>query len=257
MEVTEILCSFRLVLEWKTGKEIPESSRLEFLETFSANNFALSDTEDKTSRLLNRGGVADLPLLRMLMAIHQKSRKASFWEVMDPFVILEYVSLAASRTLLQQLLTCLKFTLDSEDLSIWYKQKWFLWAMAAAQAAENHGYEWCLSWYFWCGIYTSIPNWTQSQNSLAAAAEALSLRYSPMEDLSNNHKDHPNQHKNSLKAMQWSKVFCCEYDGTSKETETAWSEFPNGGKAIVEQILVSEEINPTEQDCENHIQGYE
>ena len=37
--VTEILCSFRLVLEGKTVKEIPESSRLEFLEMFSANNF--------------------------------------------------------------------------------------------------------------------------------------------------------------------------------------------------------------------------
>ena len=29
--VTEILCSFRLVLEGKTGKELPESSRLECL----------------------------------------------------------------------------------------------------------------------------------------------------------------------------------------------------------------------------------
>ena len=38
--VTEILCGFKLVLEGKTGKEIPES---EFLEKFSANNFALSD----------------------------------------------------------------------------------------------------------------------------------------------------------------------------------------------------------------------
>ena len=28
--VTEILCSFRLLLEGETGKEIPESSRLEF-----------------------------------------------------------------------------------------------------------------------------------------------------------------------------------------------------------------------------------
>ena len=28
--VTELLCSFRLILEGKTGKEIPESSRLEF-----------------------------------------------------------------------------------------------------------------------------------------------------------------------------------------------------------------------------------
>ena len=32
--VTEILCSFRLVLEGKAGKEMPESSRLEFLEKF-------------------------------------------------------------------------------------------------------------------------------------------------------------------------------------------------------------------------------
>ena len=58
--VTEILCSFKLVLEGKTGKEIPESSRLQFLEKFSANNFALSDAEENTSRSFNRGGMADL-----------------------------------------------------------------------------------------------------------------------------------------------------------------------------------------------------
>ena len=40
-----MLCSFRLVLKWKTGREIPDSSRLEFLEKFLANNFALSDAE--------------------------------------------------------------------------------------------------------------------------------------------------------------------------------------------------------------------
>ena len=49
--VTEILCCFRLVIEWKTGKEILESSRLGFLKTFSANNFALSDADDNTSGL--------------------------------------------------------------------------------------------------------------------------------------------------------------------------------------------------------------
>ena len=51
--VTEILCSFRLILEGKTGKEIPKSSRLEFLEESLANNFALSDAEDDTSGPLN------------------------------------------------------------------------------------------------------------------------------------------------------------------------------------------------------------
>ena len=58
LRVTEIR-SFKLVLEEKTGKEIPESSRLEFLEKFSANNFALSDAEENTSGPLNRGGIAD------------------------------------------------------------------------------------------------------------------------------------------------------------------------------------------------------
>ena len=43
LRVTDIY-SFRLVLEGKLGKEIPESSRLEPLEKFLANNFALSDT---------------------------------------------------------------------------------------------------------------------------------------------------------------------------------------------------------------------
>ena len=106
----EILCSFKLVLEGKTGKETPKSSRVKFKEKFSANNFALSDAEDNTSGSLNRGGIADLPLSRTLLAIRQKSREPSFWEVMDSFVLLAYASLAPSRTLLQRLLACLNFT---------------------------------------------------------------------------------------------------------------------------------------------------
>ena len=121
--VTEILYSSRLVLEGKAGKEIPESSGLEFLEKFSANNFALSDAEDNTSGPLNRGGIGDLPLLRTLLAICQKSREPSVWDVMNAFVLLAYASLTASRTLLQQLLACLNFTLDSEELFCWYKRK--------------------------------------------------------------------------------------------------------------------------------------
>ena len=94
--VTEILCSFRLVLEGKTGKEIPESSRLEFLEKFSANNFALSDAEENTSGSLNRGGIADLSSLRTLLAISQKSRQKDSGKY---GLLVAYAHLAASRTL--------------------------------------------------------------------------------------------------------------------------------------------------------------
>ena len=40
---------------------------------------------------------------------------------MDSLVLLAYASLAASSALLQRLLACLNFTLESEYLSFWYK----------------------------------------------------------------------------------------------------------------------------------------
>ena len=101
LRVIEILCSFRLVLEGKTGKQIPQSSRLKFLEKFLANNFSLSEAEDHTSGPLNRGDIADLPSLGTLLTICQKSQEPSFWEVMGYFILVAYASLAASRTLLQ------------------------------------------------------------------------------------------------------------------------------------------------------------
>ena len=51
----KISCSFTLVLQKKIGKEIPKLSRLEFLEKFLANNFALSDADNNTMSLNRRG----------------------------------------------------------------------------------------------------------------------------------------------------------------------------------------------------------
>ena len=68
---------FQISSRRETGTKIPESSRLEFLGKFSANNFASSDAEDSTSGSVNRGGRADLPLLRTLLAIRQKSLEPS------------------------------------------------------------------------------------------------------------------------------------------------------------------------------------
>ena len=87
--------------------------------------------KDNTSESLNRGGIADLPLLVTLLAICQKPQEPFFWEVVDSFVLLAYANLAASRTLLQQLK--------------W--KKWFLWTVATTQAAENHGDDLGLTWY--------------------------------------------------------------------------------------------------------------
>ena len=79
--VTEILCSFRLVLAGKTGKEIPEIPEIEFLEKFSANNFALSVAENNASVPLNR--YSSFFFSRKLLVICQKFREPSFCEVID------------------------------------------------------------------------------------------------------------------------------------------------------------------------------
>ena len=47
------------------------------------SSFALSDAEGNTSRPLNRVGTADLPLLRTLLSICQKSWSPGFWEVIN------------------------------------------------------------------------------------------------------------------------------------------------------------------------------
>ena len=77
--------------------------------------FALSDTEDNIFESLNRAGIAVLPLLRTLLAIRQKSQKASFFEVMKSFLLLANENFGASRILLQQLIAFLNFVSDSDD----------------------------------------------------------------------------------------------------------------------------------------------
>ena len=67
--VTEVLCDFRLFPLGKSGKEIPESPRLEFLGKFLAVLISQM-AEKKNSELLNRGDIADLSLWRTLLAIH-------------------------------------------------------------------------------------------------------------------------------------------------------------------------------------------
>ena len=130
MGVLEILHSFKLVLEGKTGKEIPECPRLEFLEKFSTNNFALSDAEGNTSQLLNRGVTADLPLLRTILAIRQKSQEPSFWEVIDScFNICKFASLKNPFATTTRL----------SELYFIFKRFILLVTMAATPAAEYHG----------------------------------------------------------------------------------------------------------------------
>ena len=77
--VTEILCSFRLVLEGKTGKEIPESSRFRVLRKVFSKQFCFMRCRRQYPGPLNRGGIADLSLLGTLWQLKKNNFMAPFY----------------------------------------------------------------------------------------------------------------------------------------------------------------------------------
>ena len=78
----------QLSVRRKIGKDKPESSGSEFLEKLLGNNCALSNADENTSALLNRGYISDLILIRTLLTLCYMSQEPSFWEVIKSFVLL-------------------------------------------------------------------------------------------------------------------------------------------------------------------------
>ena len=126
----------------------------------------------------NRGGIADLHLLRTLLAIHQNSWEPIFSEVMDSFIVSmckfrNFKNLFATITSLSELyLRFRRFVLLVQTTT-----KKDFYQLSAVQAAEKHGDEWGSTWCLKWGIYISTPTWIHLQNSFAAA-EALNLKIS-------------------------------------------------------------------------------
>ena len=134
--VTEIPCSFILVLEGKAGKGMPENLILKFLDKFLGSNFALIDGEDNIFRSLNRRGAEDFLLLRALLAICQKPREPSFWKVMDTFYFICKCTSSSFKNPFVTITSLPELCFRFRRYISWCKQKkWFRWTMAAAQAA--------------------------------------------------------------------------------------------------------------------------
>ena len=112
-----------------------------------------------------------------------------------------------------------------------------------------------MTWNLQRWVYKSIPTWTYSQNSLAAAeAEFI---HPPMEHLSNGIEDHPNQHKNSN--MLYNETRHPVVRKSMETGATTWSEFPNGGKAIAGQKSRTMTVtvrDPSRKDLSKFIWNY-
>ena len=71
--------------------------------------------------------------------------------------------------------------------------------MAVAQAGENHGDEWGLTWYFRWRIYSCINSKLILLTKFTGSSRSTEVKDILMEHLLNDHEDCPNQHKNSHK----------------------------------------------------------
>ena len=121
--VTEIPCSFILVLEGKAGKGMPENLILKFLDKFLGSNFALIDGEDNIFRSLNRRGAEDFLLLRALLAICQKPREPSFWKVMDTFYFICKCTSSSFKNSFVTITSLPELCFRFRRYISWYKQK--------------------------------------------------------------------------------------------------------------------------------------
>ena len=156
--------------------------------------------------------------------------------------------MAASGTLLQQLLACLNFTLESEDLSFFVQTKKVISMNYGSSERSWKPRRWMrLDLIFSMrDIYiNSNPNPLTKFTSSSRSTELKDIFPWNISEMIM--KTIPISTRIVI-AMWWNRASHCEFDWKSMETETTtWSEFLIGGKAIVEQILASKERNKSKR----------
>ena len=135
----------------------------------------------------------------------------------------------------------MNFTVDSEDLFCWYKQK-----------SDFYNYDSITSsWKPWrwvrLDLIVTIRDIYINSNLNQLKKFTCSSRSTELKDifLWNISQMITKTIQNSTRiVIKWNGASHFEFDGKSMETETTtWSEFPKGEKAIVEQILALEDRN--------------
>ena len=234
-------------------KDIPEPSRLGFLENFLANSFALSDAEDNTSGKLNGGGIADLSFLKILLAIRQKTWGPSFWEVINScFITICKIGIFKN-----------PFVTITILFELFFRFKRFILLVQMKKIISMNYRSSTSSWKQWrwlrLDLIFSISNIHINSNLTPITRFTSSSRSTNLKNV------FPwNISQLITKTIPVRLRIVVNYNEMGHPVwiwkaygnwTTTWSEFPNGGKAIVEQTLVSKDISKSKkQDFENHSQ---
>ena len=183
--------------------------------------------------------------MRTLLTIRRKYHEPSFWEVMDSLVLRAYRSLTASTI---TSLSELYFRLRRVILSVQTKK----WTVASINYCSSKSSWKSWRWVSLCLTFmmrlihidsnlnpltkcTSSSRSTEFKNTLPQNISQIIRKTVPI-----------STRIVKRYVMKWASHV--EIDRKSMKTQsTTWSGFPNGGKASIEQILVSEERNKSKR----------
>ena len=142
--VTEILCGFILVLEGKTGKEIPESPRLEFL---GFQQTILLYKMQKTTP--SSGWIEEVQQIYLCWEYHWQFTKSPESQISGSDLLFCLISTCKFGSFKNPFATitslCELYFRFRRFIILVHTKKVISMTMAAAQAAENHGDDWGLT----------------------------------------------------------------------------------------------------------------
>ena len=115
------------------------------------------------------GGIADLPLLRTLFAIHQKSLRAKFLRSGKLFCFINICKFGSFKNVFATVTSLSELYVRFRRIILLVQTKKMISMNYGSSTSSWKRWR----WYFQWGIYTSILTLTHSQNSLAAAEAGL------------------------------------------------------------------------------------
>ena len=122
--VTEISYRFRLVLEGRTGKEMPESSKIRVLSKVFSKQFCFIRCKRQRLQAVVQRRYSRFTFVENTNSNSPKVPSAKFLGIYELFLFYQHTQIwQLQENPFATLLVCLNFTFDSEDLLCWYKRQ--------------------------------------------------------------------------------------------------------------------------------------
>ena len=191
--VQEILCPFRLVLEDKIGKEIPESSTFELWEKFLENNFALPGVEDNTSGLLNRGDLRFI-FVENTISNSPKVMRAKFLGSNRLFCFISICKFGSFKNPFATITSLSELCFSIRRIILLVHMKKVISMNYGSSTSSWKPWRWIMLDLIFSTKDIYINSNLNPLTKFSSSSRSTNFKDMLPWNISNDHKDHPNQH---------------------------------------------------------------